>query len=406
MPPSARPAETLTVVVLALLLSLQPVTTDVYLPALPGLAADLQAPMPAAQMTLSAVLFSFGLGQLLLGPASDRFGRRPVLRFGLALYLGASIAAAWTSDIHALIGWRALQGIAVAASVVCARSMLRDLYEPHEGAQVMARAMSGLGVVALASPLVGGVLAATFGWRASFVAAAVYAGATLALLLAAMPETLARPRPDALRLRTLATTWATIVAHRTFSAWSLLVAATYAGLFTFLAGSSFVFIGVLGTTRTGYGVWLASCSASYLAGTFWCRRWVRRHGLAGAVARGAGFTLAGGAAMAAAGAADLAHPLPYALAQWLYAFGHGVHQPCGQAGVTGPFPQHAGAASALAGFMLAASAVAVGLWLGIALDGTVRPFAYTIGALSALTAAIAWTLVRRHGERAPAARPA
>ena len=184
----------------------------------------------------------------------------------------------------------------------------------------------------------------------------------------------------------------------TFIAWSLLIACTYGGLFAFLAASSFVFIEVLGSSRLAYGLFIAGCSVSYIAGTFWCRRWLLRHGLAGSVKRGAAFTLAGGLSMAALAGAGVIGPWAIAVPQFVYAFGHGIHQPCGQAAVVGPFPHHAGAASALAGFMLSATAVAVGAWLGVAMDGTVWPLVLTVSAMAAATALVAWTLVRRHGE--------
>ena len=102
--------------------------------------------------------------------------------------------------------------------------------------------------------------------------------------------------------------------------------------------------------------------------------------------------------MVALPAAGVAGPWAIVLPQMLYAFGHGIHQPCGQAAVVGPFPQHAGAASALAGFILAATAVVLGGWLGFAMDGTVWPLVLTIGAMAAATSAVDWTLVQRHGE--------
>ena len=125
----------LIVTLLALLLGVQPIATDLYLPALPGLAADLNAGVGRAQATLSALIFAFGLSQLLLGPAADRFGRRPVLLGGLLLLVGASAGAAWAADIGELVAWRALQGIGVGAAVVCARAMVRDLYVPTDGAR-------------------------------------------------------------------------------------------------------------------------------------------------------------------------------------------------------------------------------------------------------------------------------
>ena len=388
----------LIVTLLALLLGVQPIATDLYLPALPGLAADLNAGVGRAQATLSALIFAFGLSQLLLGPAADRFGRRPVLLGGLLLLVGASAGAAWAADIGELVAWRALQGIGVGAAVVCARAMVRDLYVPTDGARVMSKALSGLGLIALASPLLGGLFATLLGWRATLAVSGVFGLGCLLLVALAMPETARTLNPAALRLAPMFTVWWRILRHPTFLSWSLLVSCTYGGLFAFLAASAFVFIDVLGMSRMACGLYIAGMSISYIIGTFWCRRWLLRHGLAGAVRRGAAFTLAGGASMAALAWAGVVSPWAIALPQFAFAFGHGIHQPCGQAAVVGPFPQQAGAASALAGFMLAATAVAVGAWLGVAMDGTVRPLTDTVGAMAAATALVAWTLVQRHGE--------
>jgi DHA1 family bicyclomycin/chloramphenicol resistance-like MFS transporter len=395
-----RIASPVVVLALALLLGIQPVTTDLYLPALPQLTRDFGAPMSAAQLTLAALMACFGLAQLLLGPVADRVGRRPVLLGGLALYVVASVASAFAPSIGLLIVARAAQGVGMAACVVCARAMVRDLYEPHQGTHVMSQALSGLGVIALSSPMVGGFVAAAFGWRGALLAIALFGAATLAVVAWRVDETARALNPQATRPGPLLQAYRRIAAHPTFRAWALLTACTYAGLYAFLAGSSFVYIDGFGTSRELYGVLVASSSVAYLAGTFACRRWLVRHGARGAVRRGAAATFAGGAlyaALALAGAHTLA---TLSVAQALYAFGHGIHQPCGQAGVVGPFPQHAGAASALAGFVLAAGAFAMGAWLGAAIDRRVEPYALTIALLAAATSAVAWTLVQRHGDAA------
>ena len=393
-----RISPALIVTLLALLLGVQPITTDLYLPALPGLAADLGAGMGRTQATLSALIFAFGLSQLLLGPMADRFGRRPVLLGGLTLFVVASAGATLAGTIGGLVAWRALQGVGVGAAVVCARAMVRDLYVPSDGARVMSKALSGLGFIALASPLLGGLIATVLGWRAALAATGMFGLACLVLVALAMPETARTLNPAALRLGPMLAAWRRILRNHAFLAWSLLVSCTYGGLFAFLAGSAFVFIDVLGTSRLACGLYIAGCSTSYIVGTFWCRRWLLRHGLVGAVRRGAAFTLAGGASMVVLAWAGVIGPWAIAVPQFLYAFGHGIHQPCGQAAVVGPFPNHAGAASALAGFMLAATAVAVGAWLGVAMDGTVLPLTQTIGAMALATALVGWTLVQQHGE--------
>ncbi len=388
-------SHTLAALSLALLLGLQPVTTDVYLPALPGLTRELGASMAGAQLTMSLLILSFGLAQMVWGPVADRFGRRPVLLTGLTLYLMASVGCVLAGSIETLIVWRALQGAAMAAAVVCARAVLRDLYEPVQGAQVMALALTGLGVIALVGPLMGGVLAKFLGWRASLGAVALVGALTLVWVFTLLPETLARRNPAATRFGPLLTTWWAIARHPVFIAWALLVACTYGGLFTLLAGSAFIYIDVLGLSPAAYGVAMAAGSLAYIAGTAVCRRWIRRHGMRGTVARGAWFTLAGGALGAALVLAGVEATWVVLVPQCLFLFGHGLHQPCGQAGVVGPFPAAAGAASALAGLLLALVAFGIGRWLGVALDGTLMPLMLGLAFWSAATCGVAWTLVQR-----------
>ncbi len=388
-------------VILALLLGLQPVTTDLYLPGLPALSAEFGGAVARAQLTLSGLILAFGLGQLLLGPMSDRFGRRPVLLGGLALYLLGSGGSAHAGSMEVLIAGRVLQGLGLAAAVVCGRAMVRDLYDPLRGTLVMSRAQSGLGFFALGSPILGGILAAALGWRWALAATGITAAAALALVAWRLPETLHQRNPHALQPARMAGTWGRMLRHPTFLAWSSLLMFTYGGLYTFLASSSFVYIEVLGTSKALYGVFLASASVAYLAGTIMCRRWITRHGIARTVRRGAAFSLVGGVGMAALSLAGITSAWAICLPQLVFNFGHGIHQPCGQAGVVGPFPQSAGAASALSGFMSAGAAFLIGLWLGRTIDGTVFPLTLTLGLLSVLTTAVGWTLVQRHGEPTP-----
>ena len=392
---------TLAALVLALLLSLQPITTDLMLPALPDLGSNLGAGMAAVQLTMSALILAFGLAQLAWGPVSDRFGRRPVLLCGLALYALASVGAALASQISQVVLWRALQGAAMAAAVVCGRAMVRDLYLPQQGAMVMARALGSLGLVAIASPLLGGVLVAAWGWRAAVAAMGVCGAALGVFILLRLPETQPDRRPDATRLGPLLAQTGLILRHPGFRAWTLLICGSYGGIFIFLASSGFVLIRVLGLSPALAGPVMASTSLCYIAGTLLCRRWIGRLGLARSSNRAAWLSLASVLGFAALAATD-ARSLPAVMAPvWLFALGHGVHNPCGQTGAVAPFPQAAGLASALTGFVTAAAAFGIGLWLGRSLDGTVRPFALAMGTATAASVLVSWTLVRRHGDLHP-----
>jgi len=393
--PAPRVAHALAALALSLLLGLQPITTDVYLPALPLLTRELGATMGSAQLTMSALILAFGIGQLFWGPVADRVGRRPVLLSGLALYLLASIGSAAAPSIELLIVWRTLQGACLAAAVVVARAIVRDLYQPHEGARVMALALSGLAVIAIIGPALGGLIAAASGWRATLALVAVAGAATLAFVAWRLPETLAQKNPRATAPAPLFAAWARIAREPAFVAWALLVSCTYGGMFAILAGSSFVYMNMLGLSAGGYGLAIASASGAYLIGTLVCRRWIVRWGLAGAVKRGAVFTLAGGAAMLLLALAGVHSIWAVLLPQWLYGFGHGIHQPCGQVGAVSLFPHAAGTASALAGFVLALTAFVVGRWLGFVLADEIMPFAQCVAFWALATTVVAWTLVQR-----------
>jgi DHA1 family bicyclomycin/chloramphenicol resistance-like MFS transporter len=318
-----------------------------------------------------------------------------VLLWGLSLYVAASVGCALARDISALVAWRTVQGAALAAAVVCARAMVRDLYGPIEGARVMSWGLTGLGLIALTGPMAGGLAAAVFGWRGPLALVAAAGLAILSYVALCVPETLVGRHEPSTQARDLLQSWWRIGRHPVFVAWSSLTACSYGGLFTMLAGSSFVYMSVLGLGSAGYGAVLALGSLSYVAGTFVCRRWIARHGMGGTVARGGWITLVGGIGMALLAACGVQAVWAVLLPFCLYAFGHGQHQPCGQSGLVGPFPEAAGAAAALAGLVLAVVAFAVGRWLGVALDGSVRPLAYTVCFWSVLTAAVAWGPVRR-----------
>jgi MFS transporter, DHA1 family, multidrug resistance protein len=385
--------------VLALLLGLQALTTDLYLPALPMLAHDLSAPMPAVQMTMAALIFCFGIAQLVWGPIADRAGRRPVLLAGLILYALAALGAAWAGSVGQVIFWRGVQGAGMSAAVVCARAMVRDLYEPHEGAHVMSQALTGVGVIAVASPIAGGLLSSAAGWRATMVALTVFGAGLLVFVMLRVPETIRVRNRAATRIAPFVAQLGRTLAHRGFQAWAALVCCSYGGLIVFLAGAPFVLMDGLGLNAWQCGLAMGTNSVAYVAGTFICRRLLPRFGLSGAVLRASGFTATASLMMLAVAASGIWTIWTVLVPQWIYALGHGVNQPCGQAGAVGPFPHAAGVASALAGFALAVVGFGVSTWLGWSLvAGAPRPYFLAVAVFASASALVAATLVRRYGE--------
>lgn len=385
----------LVILILSLLLGLQPITTDLYLPALPALTMAFGAVPAQAQLTLTALLLAFGASQLFWGPLSDRVGRRKVLLIGLAGYTLAAIGSALATSIELLVFWRVLQGAFMGAGTVCARAIVRDLYAPQEGARAMSKGLSGLGVAACLSPPLGGLLAEWFGWRATLLALTVMGGATLFVVARHFQETLHDRHPEALQAAVLLRTARTIVGNGSFWAYAALCTASFGGLFCFLSASSFVFINLHGTSPSFYGVLLLLLSAFYIVGTMLCRRMILHFGVQRSVMIGGVLSLAGGGLMLALALAGVNTVWAIMLPAFVFMLGHGVHQPCGQSGAIAPFPKAAGAASALTGFLMMLVAFGAAYWVGARMDGSAMPMIVGIAFCSAAVAFIAWVPVQR-----------
>ncbi len=396
------------VAAISLLLGLQPIATDLYLPAMPQMQGAMGLHASAVQWTLSVLILAFGFGQLVWGPIADRFGRRPVLRSGLSLFVVASGVATLAPNLPVLIAARAAQGASLAAAVVCGRAMIRDLYAPEEGARMMSRGLSGLGLLALSGPILGGLTATYLGWRATMAVIGIFGVVALGFVWLRLPETLPETRRKAdLNWVRLVREWRDIFAHKRFRAYTMLTSSTYGGLYVYLALSSFVFIDVVGISRTAYGASMATLSLSYLAGTIACRRILPQRGLTGTVRLAGWCTLTGGLIMGGLSAYEFTTHAPIHAwmllpGLWLYAFAHGIHQPCGQTGTVSAFPGHAGAASALSGFLLSSMAFVIGAllswWTALpAWAHTIHPMALGVCMGGLMTAWVALSRVQRDG---------
>jgi DHA1 family bicyclomycin/chloramphenicol resistance-like MFS transporter len=357
------------VVTLTLCLGIQALTTDLYLPSLPLITSDLNSDVSKTQLTLSMLLVFFGLGQMLAGPLSDKWGRRPTLIVSLALYAISAIGAAMAETMTGLIVWRSLQGLFMSGSVVCARALPRDLYAPDQAAAAISKGLTGLGMLACISPVLGSLLVSWHGWRMTLFFLSLFGIFSLAWVLFRQPETIRVRQPNALNLRTLWTNWVLIFRNPQFRAYTLLSSASYGGLFVFLASSSFIFSKVFGQTPLTYGLWLIASSLCYIAGTFLCRRLLKTMHIQKAVKIGGYLSLSGGVLMAIVsilGFEGVWYFFPFHI---IFMISHGINLPCSTAGAIGPFPDKAGTAAALSGFMMMIVAFVTGLVLGRYLSG-------------------------------------
>lgn len=337
-------------VVLVLLLGAQPVATDLYLPALPAITRDLGP----ASTSLTLFMLAFGVGQLLNGWLADHWGRRPVLLAGLTLYALSAVGSALASSVATLASCRAIQGLAMAAILVCARAAIRDLYVAQDGPRIMSKGLSGLGAVALLAPLLGALVVQIFDWRWALACMAVYSVAVLGVCWLVFEETL-RPDPEQRQGSVRE-----VLTSRSFWTWNCVSTTSFAGMFCFLLLSPAIYVSYFGLSPLAYGWIPASGSLVYIFSTTWCRHLLKRNPAVRVVQWGSQLSLTGGLTQLAAGV-FMPHSLwLLLLGHWVFSLGHGIHQPCGQAGAVGDFPHLAGRAVSWSGFFMMAVAFGVG----------------------------------------------
>ena len=377
---------------------LQPLATDLYLPTLPGIATYFDASVASVQSTLWIFIAAFGVWQLVAGPLSDRFGRYPIVVAGAFTYCAASVLAMLAQSLEVLVAGRILQAVGACTCLVGARGFVRDLYSPTEGARMVANAATLMSLAPLIGPLIGAVLYVRYGWRSSF---ALLAALSLLIACAAtftLKETNARRNLHALSWAPMLRTYASVARSRAFRAYTLSAAATYACLFAFLSGSSFVLINVLRQTPTVFALTFAMMVVGYLIGTLICRRLLAVYGIQRTVFAGATLQAVTGVTMAVLALSGVHVPLALGGPIFFLGISHGLIQPPVQSGAVAPFPHAAGAAAALLGFVMMLVAACVGIWIGASYNGTVYPLTLTICACGLASAAIAFTLVRKDGD--------
>jgi len=373
---------------------LQPLSTDVYLASLPHLTAYFSATPAAVQQTLSMFVVGFGTAQLVSGPLSDRFGRRPVLMGGLAIYLASSIACALAPSLQLLVIARFAQAVGCCTAVVVTRGIIRDSYALADGARMFAKASSLMSLVPLLGPVVGSYLQVAYGWRASFGINILFCAILIWAAWCWLAETNAHKNPEATRISGLFRSYAQIASAPVFWAYTLPGALSYASIFVFISGASIVLIRVLGVPTEYYGYCHAFSIVGYLSGTIICRRLLARIGLMRTLTAGATLALAGGLSFLVLVASGVLHWSVVLGCMFLTMAAHGINNPCTQMGAVAPFQQQAGAAAGLMGFITMMAALLAGTWVGVSFDGTLMPLALTSAGVSVLLFATARLLLK------------
>jgi DHA1 family bicyclomycin/chloramphenicol resistance-like MFS transporter len=267
-----------------------PISLYMLLPALPMLATTFGGGIPAAQMTVSLYMVGIACSQLIMGPLSDRFGRRPVLLAGLGLMVAASVACLNAESLPQLVAARFLQALGGASGMVISRAIVRDVYERERVGAMISLVIAVMMIAQMLSPLTGGLIETAFGWRAIF-----YAIAALALLAAlaialALPET-RRVRAGGGGFRH---DLGSLLTSRPFIGYVLCQVLASQIIFAFAGGGPYIVVMQMGRTSAEYGAWFATTGFAYLVGNLICVRLAPRHSLEKLIWFGVALQIAGG----------------------------------------------------------------------------------------------------------------
>ena len=369
---------------LGVLMALPALGTDLFLPALPVLAQALDADVAAAQLTLTTYFLGLAIGQLLWGPLSDRFGRKPVLLAGLGLLLASSLAAASMDSVGAVTAARLVQGLATSSGAVIVRSIVRDLYAHEQAARLLASITIVFSIVPIAAPLGGALLVGSGGWQAVFWCLALAAALLIAATGAGLRETAPRERRSA-HPADIARTFRTVLGERRFVAPFLLILCAQIGILAWVSNSAFTLVSGLGVSVGAYSVMFAAVMLGQISGAWCSSRLVLRLGIVTLLRSGAALMLAGGLAAAALAWGGVAHWAAVVAPFFAFLLGSALTVPNATASALSPFPKAAGSASSLIGAIAFTAGALISAGLGAAFDGSARPMA-TVAALAGVAA--------------------
>lgn len=379
---------------LAALTAVGPLSTDLYLPSLPDIGRAFGVSAAWVQLTLSAYLFGFAAGQIVYGPISDRHGRRPVLLIAVVIFCVASLVCVVAPSIEILIAARCLQSFGAAGAIVLARAMVRDLYSGARAGKELSVMGAIMAVAPIAGPIIGGLLHTAFGWRSAF-AALLAAGLALGMMAwLRLPETLKVRALEPSSLRSMLRTYGLLLTRRDFLLYVGIVTACYTGLFAWLSSASFILQDIYGLTPLAFAIAFLPSALGFLTGTLIASRIVSRIGINRTIGFGATALLGGGMAMLAALVVAPQSAFSVVLPVSLYTIGLGLTFPQAMAGGLSPFPDRAGAASSLLGFVPQVFAALAGITVVSLLGKTAWPLAIALTVMGALTL-LFWLMSRR-----------
>ncbi|SDS82256.1 multidrug effflux MFS transporter [Pseudomonas oryzae] len=379
--------------ILGALTAFAPLAIDFYLPAFPALARFFATDVEHVQLSLAAYFVGLAVGQLLYGPLADRFGRRRPLLFGVALFTLASLACSLAPSLEWLVAARFVQALGGCAGMVISRAVVRDLCDPVASARVFSRLMLVMGLAPILAPLLGGFLLQHSGWQAIFVGLGLFAALCLLLVYCHLPETRPQEAPPA----PLGGAWRQyrlLLADRVFIGHALTGGLAIAAMFTYIAGSPFVFIDLYGVPAQQYGWLFGSNAAGFILVAQFNSRLLRERGPAFWVPRGVAFYLFCALALLVVAALQPAELWPLLPPLFGCIAILGLVMPNTSACAMAGQGSHAGSASALLGSLQFGIAALAAALVGVLHDGTARPMALVMLVCAGGAMLAAWRTAR------------
>lgn len=374
-------------VLLGALTAIGPLSIDMYLPAFPMLERDLGAAAGSAELTLAAFFIGLAVGQLVWGPISDRFGRKPPLYASLTLFALASLGCALAGSVEALTFWRVLQALGGSAGMVITRAVVRDRCSAREAARAFSLLILVMGLAPILAPLLGGWLSVLLGWRALFYLLTAFALACLLAIHHYLQESHDIRHQPPLRFGRVFADYAGLLGNRAFLGHALCGGLAMAGMFAYIAGSPFVLIQMGGISAEHFGWAFGANALGFVAASQWNAHLLKTREPTRLLRRALGVpAVAGLGLLLLTFNGGFTLPL-FLLGLFLYVASLGFIVPNSSACALATHGQQAGAASALLGALQFGLATLAGVGISLLHDGSAWPLALllAVGGIGALT---------------------
>lgn len=368
---------------------------QIFVPSLPAIQESFGVSMGRAQLTLSVSMISIAVTTLAYGPIADRYGRRPVMIFGLLLFVVGTAISVTAPTIAILITGRALQAAGGASGMVLSRAIVRDLCGPLDAVRVIATLTMVMVSAPMVAPAIGGVLQDLFGWRATFLFAGLCGLAVFALVYARLEESNPQPTPFTGILQMVGS-FGRLLRSPAYCGYAFHSAFSSVVFFTFVSAAPYIMVKVMGRPSSEYGFYFVLVTLGFMVGNFVTSRLTGRVGINRMIIAGSAIAVSALATEFALVVNGVLTPLSLFLPVMVAIFGNGMAMPSTQAGAINVFPSRAGTASGLSGFLQMAMAALASQGVAFAHDGTAFPMLCFMMA-GAICAVVAITLGFKYG---------